>query len=154
MEKKINIKSLKRFQNWMSKWNNPSLGLWDYAAYNSNPDLLLSIISILYPNTIEYENCIILEKSFDKENFASWKKESYTNTQIECVLNHLHIYDLFNNQEEGEEEHCLENLEYLGKIIIKFWKVALTDKYPNKTFEFVFSNEGNDYGPTIYFFQK
>lgn len=151
MKNKFNINSLKLFQKYKSEHGSLNSDLLEYASHNGSFDLLISFIEILYPDVIEYMDCIILKNNFDEVNFNEWMEKLDNNkSQVESLLNHLHLYDLFSMDNDENE---LLNIEYSALMIMKFWKFSLEERYPNKVFEFKFSTEPDDYGPTITFFQ-
>jgi hypothetical protein len=60
------------------------------------------------------------------------------------VLNHLHLWDVF-DAGVGDAE-----LHKLARIIAHSWQAAARAKFPERSFEVSVSSNGEDYGPTVY----
>ena len=67
---------------------------------------------------------------------------------FESVCNHLHIYDVFPNT---HDDTPLEAYEYIAKFVLRSWRAALNEQYPDVQFEFDYQTEPDAYGPTISF---
>jgi hypothetical protein len=120
---------LKDYQAWVKK--DPTITLMLYAQFNATPDLIVAMAKFFYPDFIVYEECIFFQHhSFDVANFNEWKKVLKGDlTQVELVMNHVHIDDLFRNFEKLLSD---QNLFYIGNVLFNTWKTALNVSFPER----------------------
>jgi hypothetical protein len=113
----------------------------------------LAVFSKLFwPDFVEIEGCILLSEHYEAQNFEQWKAElKGERAKIELVLNEVNVYDLFIRP--ADNEPGLDLYEYMAKMLLKSWRCALHDTFPNKHFKFVSADEPDAYGPTLSFYQ-
>ena len=137
-------------QEWKRSAGNQSLTLIDYIASNADVNLTLAITRFLWPKFIEVRGCVLLPWVHNPEVFEQWwTKLEGEQSIIEKTLNHVHLWDIFEvNEEQSNDDTVLEGL---ANLIAKLWRSALVDAFPDRKFLVTASNDKNDYGPTVMF---
>jgi hypothetical protein len=93
-----------------------------------------------------------LERNFDVDVFHLWLSQFEGNTPaVQKMINHTHIYDMFDACTEAVGEEIFEQLAH---AVATSWRIVLNAKCPEIDFVVDVSNTDQDYGPTITFFQK
>lgn len=133
------------------------------ASYGGTPGLLdfvgarvglagaLAVTKVLRPDLIEVRGCVLLRERFDQSNFDEWWRQLGGDVaEIEGVVNHLHLWDLF---EVDDDDVLVESaLEDLALAIASSWRCLLAEVYPDRRFDVrVTTSAEADYGPTISF---
>lgn len=135
--------------------NENEVGFWDYLMYRGNFELAFAFAKLFWPEFIKVDNYILLKEKYEPEHFKMWKQELNNEPHhIEALINHIHIYDLFLNTDNSTNHLPPLLLTQLGQIITHLWKLALKESFPDRKFEVIFTNEPEDYGPTVTFYQK
>jgi len=143
------VEHLPRLSEWQSLVERP-FSLSDLLKQDGNLDLAVAFAQLFWPTFTEIDGCILRKEQYDPDSFQSWMHSTNGDRrQIESVLNHLHIYDLFQN----DREYSLEVYEYVAEILRRTWRAALSEQFPDRRFIFHYATEPDDYGPTIYFWQ-
>ena len=112
----------------------------DWIVSEGNIKFLIAYSLLLWPEFTEYDGCVILKNRFDIQNFENWKNTEYVKTyaQIESVLNHFHILDLFGTDEKRNEINY-EQIVFLGNKLCEIYSAKLKLEYPEKKFTFNFN---------------
>ena len=146
------LHKLPSFSKWANSFGKDhGLTLMDYLAAKGSTDLAIAFSQIFWPEVIKVNGCYLRVQSL--HNWADpipagMKKEERQN--MESLINHLHVYDLFTYEDENIE---LEVDEYLGLIIRSCWAASLKYQIPNINFKVEYWSEPIEYGPTITFWQ-
>lgn len=91
--------------------------------------------------------CVLLEEHYDERNLEGWwHKLEGDGPAIEAVINHLHLWDVFDSGAEGVPNEALMRL---GEILVRTWRCAAAEQFPGRSLRIELSNEADDYGPTI-----
>jgi len=127
-------------KDW-KKENGDSFGIRDWISCEGNVKLGIGFSMIFWPEFIEHEGCVIISNRFSQDNFDNWKSAEYVKNyrQIESVLNHTHILDLFSW--EKQEEMVVEQVKFLGEKMKEMYQAKLKFEFPNKEFEVVFNGK-------------
>ncbi len=125
------------------KLNGDQFSIEDWVVGNGDIKFAIGYSILFWPEFIEYDECVILKSHFDSNNFESWKDTEYviSYAQIETVLNHIHILDLFGSYKKREEVNY-EQILFLGNQICNIYTAKLKLEYPEKNF--IFSFNGNE----------
>ena len=77
------------------------------------------------------------------QNFENWKNTEYVKSyaQIESVLNHIHILDLYETDEKQNEINY-EQIVFLGNKLCEIYSAKLKIDFPER--KFVFKFNGNE----------
>lgn len=113
-----------------------------------HPDTVLTVGRFLLPNFVEYEGGVFLEHKFSEKSFREWMRELNDMAQVENLLNHQHIYDLFIGAEDVSEESFYSAAVMLSQTL----SLALGRCFPEREFQVTLSNSDLDYGPVVSFF--
>jgi hypothetical protein len=115
----------------------PDFDTWSYLNLRADFDLAAAFAKMFWPDFVEVEDCVILQRNYSLEAFAEWM-ERYDGDRraVESMLNHTHIADLFLNSPR-DVTYPDELYEFVAHALIYGWKQALHDKYPEKRFIFM-----------------
>ena len=110
-------------KDWQ-KHNGDKFDVEDWIAIEGNIKLAIGYTSIFWPDFIEYENCVFLKSHFSIENYNEWKNVAYVEyfSQIEYVLNHIHILDLFAEKQGKQLEISKDQIIYLGNVLREIYE--------------------------------
>lgn len=130
----------------LTEWrknNGNEFSIEDWIICEGNVKFLIAYSLLLWPEFIEHDDCVILKNRFDVENFENWKNTEYVKSygQIESVLNHIHILDLFGTDEKRDEVNY-KQIVFLGNKLCEIYSAKLKIDFPEKTFIFEFN--GNE----------
>ncbi len=129
----------------------PSGTVFGYLKYEVGLTNSYVAARLLWPDFVEVRGCVIRQDAYDPVGFEDWwRAESGAVPRIEAVLNHLHLWDLF-DLDSGARDEIDRTLSDLGKVIEKCWRSALLDRFPDRTFRVTFSEDPLEYGPTVTF---
>jgi hypothetical protein len=109
------------------------------------PETAAELAQLLHPVLIEVGGCVLLPWAYEADNFEIWwERLNGDRARIEGVLNHLHLWDVFDADVEGAKLH------ELATIIAESWRAAGRAEFSGRDFEIGVSLGGGDYGPTVY----
>lgn len=125
------------------KYNGVDFSIEDWMVSEGNIRLTIAYSLLFWPEFIEYDGCIILKNKFSAQNFENWKKAGYVKNyaQIESVLNHIHLLDLFGTEEKKDEINY-EQILFLGNKLCEIYTAKLKIDFPEK--KFIFKFNGNE----------
>jgi len=128
--------------NWR-KYNGKHFSIEDWIVCEGNVNFAIAYTFLFWPEFLEYDDCIIFKNHFDKTNFENWKNTDYIKSyaQIESVLNHIHILDLFGTDEK-KDEVTYEQILFLGNKLCEIYSTKLKNEFPEK--KFIFDFNGNE----------
>lgn len=99
---------------------------------------------LLWPPFVEERGCVLLPwVDADVGLDQWWEPLGGDVAQIESMVNHLHLWDLF-------PDGAHETLVVLGETLVQTWSAALEVQFPARRFEVWLRNDEYDYGPTVY----
>jgi hypothetical protein len=111
----------------------------------------VALASIFWPDLVEYRGCVVLAEHFDRVVFETWWRHFHGNIgEIEQMLNHTHVYDLFSGVSASTDPMLYEAV---GRVMRSTWPCKLKAAYPDKEFDFYYGTEPTEYGPTLSFWQ-
>ena len=121
--------------------NREEFSISDWTSIEGNITLAIGYSCLFWPDFIEYDDCVFLKDTFSVENFKDWTKTEYVVhfAQIESVINHIHILDLFTS--EKQDEITYEQIKYLGNKIREIYEVKLISNFPDRKFEVLFNGD-------------
>ena len=138
---------------WMMETGRP--GFWQYLNIVAHEEMAAAFATLFWPEFIEVEGCVLLREHYEAANFASWKDTlKGDRQQIEAMINHVHLCDLFLNNNPLGGSHP-RVLAYLGQTLARSWPHALQETFPEKHFVVDYDEDPdwNYYGPEITFWQ-
>jgi hypothetical protein len=122
-------------------------GEWLYVT--GSIEQALAYAQLFWPPFVVHEDCVLLDRSVD--GYAPWAERLREKADIEAMLNHRHILDLFHDA-VGSEPH--DWLISLGRTLKDCWGAKLRLEFPDRRFEVVFDEtpcaDPVDYQITFY----
>lgn len=75
------------------------------------------------------------------DNYKTWTQTEYIKNygQIERVVNHTHILDLFST--DKRESTNYEQIKFLGNVLCDIYKTKLKAKFPDRNFVVMFNGD-------------
>ncbi len=125
----------------------PKLGWFEYINYYVHPDVVSIVGRLLIPAFIEHEGGVFLHDNFTLSSYSDWKLKLGDVVEVEKVLNHQHVYDLFSTRDEVSET----SFEGVANLMAHTLRLALGFSFPKRRFEVFVSDTDQDYGPTVGF---
>jgi hypothetical protein len=130
-----------------------SISAW--TSNEGNIKLAIGYSFIFWPDFIEHNDCVFIKEGFAVANFENWVRTEYIKqfAQIEKVINHFHIIDLFSS-EESRNQISFAQIKYLGEKLCSIYAVKLKSDFPNRQFKVLFNGneklELDEYELTFY----
>lgn len=148
MKDRMNVTDLPWVKQWQEAFGGTP-GIWDYLAQEGSLTLALAFAALFWPSFVEIQGCVLLCDRYQPKNFQQWWDQLEGRvSQIEAMINHIHLWDLFDPQKETLPESALEELAY---ILATCWECALHHAFPDRVFRVTVSTGDEDYGPTVTF---
>lgn len=154
--KKVNILNplvaLARYNAWKSQWaESCSVDELSYIGSECHPEDFLLFGKLLFPDLIVAGGGVFLANRYDVDVFGCWLQKFHGDVQaVERMINHTHIYDTFDGCSEDIDDRVFTQI---ADMIALSWRLSLSDKFPDKTFNVEVSNSELEYGPVITFYQ-
>jgi hypothetical protein len=126
--------------------------LWQYLSLRGDPELGAVFATLFWPELVEIEDCVLLKEHLAQTNFEEWKEACEGDRGcIEVSVNHIHVWDLFPNADGKDLNDAV--FEYIARVLERCWSCAAKEAFPERTFVVEYSNEPQDYGPTVTLYQ-
>lgn len=144
----------------------PAIAAWVAVAGNSRPLLgyireqvpfphAFAVARLLWPRFIESRGCVFVKDISSVESLDQWWSELGGDIPaVESMLNHLHLWDLFDDSDSdvGEGNAVVEaSLREFAELIAETWRLALSIEFPGRRFVVETSDGPNEYGPSVTF---
>lgn len=140
-----------QFENW-KKTQEESLDGWEYANRNLTLYDVLYLGELLFPRIVEFEECVFLEAHFSENQFRNWHYELKGDlSAVEHMINHVHVYDVFDKAEMDTPEWAFEEV---AQLLFDSWKMWFETKHPALHIEVHRWGSDAEYGPTLSFCRK
>lgn len=125
----------------------PEIAAWDsvesYVTETVSIEAAISLASIITPRLVVARGCLLRETAYDPENLDHWWSALDGNIEaIERMINHLHLWDVFDAKTDAEHEA----LDALAITIANGWRQAAATAWPDRECTIHITD---DYGPTI-----
>ncbi len=103
----------------------------------------------LLPTVVEYRSCLLNENAIDSPHLAEWFEDRFVDAQRECVLNHVHLWDVaVQYSDEAKADGLTQRLRSLLPVLAEFWRWRLSQQTA-LALEVWTSDDPEEYGPTI-----
>lgn len=102
---------LPEFRTW-SQGFQPPAGTFAYISQNVSVAAAAVVTELFFPELVSVRGCVLLVSRYEPSNFEEWWDRAEGNCQsVECAMNHIHLWDLFESTGEAEE-HALVALAH------------------------------------------
>jgi hypothetical protein len=123
-------------------WNNGkgiSLGAWTSCI--ARYDHAIGYATLFWPDFVLYDDCVFLYEP-DPEIYQEWMTGCKGDkSEVERVMNHRHITDMFIN---SEIEPTKEIIMHLGRLLKDMWQCRLQRDFPERCIKVELFDDGND----------
>jgi hypothetical protein len=125
-------------------------GLFDFVSTHASLALALAITRVSWPRFTVVRECVVIAERYDPTTFEQWWVRLDGDVgAIERVVNHLHLWDLFDD--ESDDSRVEQAFREMAQLVAASWRCALESAFPGRKFEVVVSDDPEDYGPTVTF---
>ena len=111
-------------------WNDGAgIPLETWVECEGSYKLAVGYAAALWPEFEAIDKYILIEGR-TKENILGFENQANSTPKgVECVLNHFHLADLHNHDDENLSA---DKLLFLGSIIKEMWEAKLQKQFPNR----------------------
>lgn len=143
---------LARYESWKSEWvNKNNVDELSYLSSKCNPEDVLLSCKLFFPSFFVVGDGVFLESKYDSDIVNRWFDQFDGSLRLtEKMVNHIHLYDVFDGCSEKVDERVFEQL---ADAVAISWRMVLGHKFPKKKFNVEVSNSDQDYGPVVTFYQ-
>ena len=146
----MNLEEIGKYIEWKNKWSKKdNIDLYQYISFNIHPDDILIIGKLLFPETIEIENSILLKENYNYFLYESLKKRYNNSREIESEINKIYLYDLFAHCTDVIDDKLFKNI---GQFIQFSWDIYFKYKFPNKNIVIEYISNPYNYGDVLSFY--
>ncbi|MGH7624992.1 MAG: hypothetical protein ACREOJ_06725 [Gemmatimonadaceae bacterium] len=133
---------------------------WDYTLQNyiesrGSLELAVAFAKLYWPDLVEYRDCILRADGFSADLFETWWQRTDGNrTEIECVLNMLHVREVVPSDTALLPDSVIR---YLGRTIAEMWHTKAQLLFPGRRVIARFEDtaeEDTNSEPTVLLFQQ
>ncbi len=122
---------LPAIRQWVSQYGG-KMGIWDYLSQQGGASLAVACSYLFWPSFIEVNGCVLLEERYEPENFHEWWERLSGNIpEVEDMINHVHLWDIFYLDEDELPDGKLEEL---ACVMAKCWECALSEALATRQF--------------------
>ena len=148
----MNLEEISKYIEWKNKWSKKdNIDLYQYISFNIHPDDILIIGKLLFTETIEIENYILLKENYNYFLYESLKKRYNNSREIESEINKIYLYDLFAHCTDVIDDKLFKNI---GELIQFSWDIYFKYKFPNKNIVIERISNIYNYGDILSFYTK
>lgn len=147
MSRRFELAELPGIKRWLSE---TSESVWGLLGTKGGAELAIAFSSLYWPEFVEVEGCVLLRERYSPSRFQDWWKElAGDRSRIEGVVNHVHLWDLFDLDGTSVPDEAVQDL---AQVLGLTWRCALQHRFPERDFEVnVVLDDSEEYGPTISF---
>jgi hypothetical protein len=131
------LKLIPAFQRWKNGVPNDQKDDWQsYWAYIGRIDTAICLLDILWPEFVQKEGLFLRRSAlpYDWEQFIQQaQRANWSPSEIEYVINHVHITDLFLNDPDRDQIDP-RVFRFLAEEIASMWKCKLNLLFPTEQF--------------------
>ncbi|MDP2715333.1 hypothetical protein [Rheinheimera sp.] len=111
-------------------WNNgKGVDVDAWIGHEGNFNLALGYSTIFWPRFMEFDGYIFREGT-KAENVRGFEAQTHsTRKSVECVINHVHIFDFHNHENDKANA---EKIAYLGNVLKEIYEAKLAWQFPSK----------------------
>lgn len=147
----ITLENIDKYITWKSKWlDKSSIDLFQYISFNMQPDDILIVGKLLFPDIVQVDNCVFLKTNYNREVYESIKVKYGNNHQkIEYEINSIHIYDIFAHSADNVSNRSFNEIA----VLLQFsWKIYFKEILPNKRVIVEHIDNQIEYGSILTFY--
>lgn len=120
----------------LKDWNNgQGIDPLSWVGCSGNFDLAIGYTTLFWPDFVEHDGMVFARHALNEKSLGTIKSclEKFSNdkTQVERLLNHLHLLD---THHVGCPGATPEKLEFLGETLRDMWMAKLTQDFPGVKF--------------------
>jgi hypothetical protein len=128
-------RSLPDFAEWAA-WHSSEVDFPTYLEDHGGWELAVAFADLFWPEFVEVDGFVLRAHAYSSEKLAHWRRDPRLERRdIELVINHLHLGDLFLNAPWHPAYEPL--VPYFARILAGTWAAALAQRFPDRQFEFV-----------------
>ncbi len=138
----LDLNDLPDYRAWRANYD-PKPGIDAYLSEHLSVTAAAFLAQLLAPEFKLVRDCVLVSQRFDQANFDEWwERQKGDVPAIESVVNHLHLWDIF--EPSGDAEN--RALDWLASKVARAWELHAAAQFPDREFTAQVTDE---YGPTI-----
>ena len=115
----------------LAEWGDCDIDIEFWVAGAATYSVAVGLSRLFWPEFLEFEDYILRAHQFSEDAMRSWEEATGGNKiAIEAVLNHVHVTDLFHNDQTGNETQVID----IGRTLQKMWRAKLAVEFPDRKF--------------------
>ena len=124
----------------------------DYVRYVGNvigSQGFYASARVLWPHFKTRHGCVFIDWKYEEENVDMWHKTlAGQQTEIEKVVNHVHVWDLF---DDNKDSRLLIDIAQMMRLC---WLCSAKHSLPDRKVEVDLMVDESEYGPTLTLFTR
>ena len=113
----------------------PEATLEDYAQDRLTPELLLGVLSLVWPDLVVHDGRVFIAQNFSHEALGKWLESDVFRDggmpAVQGVMNHVHVGDFFYWVGPQVSD---ENAGFIARVMAAAWKGRLESAFPEREF--------------------
>jgi hypothetical protein len=124
-------------------WNNGAgIDVESWIASVGNYEQLIAYGKVLWPEFLEYDDCVFFADRFTKDNYRAFMDQTKQNKRaVETVMNHTHIIDICCNAQPRPNR---DMILFVGRLLKDIWQAKLSRDFPKRRITVSFPEEHQD----------
>ncbi len=141
------------YLQWLRDINGRNITPLSYISHKYDLQQVLLLSSLFSPDFVEYKASVFIKYQFSQDGVDDWERRlDGKMSEVQKVMNHLHISQLFVNDDPNEDIN-FELLKMLCDIIAACWRGALLSAYPDRNFSVEAFYDNDDFDPYTTFWE-
>jgi hypothetical protein len=107
----------------------------DYAQERLTPELLLGVLSLLWPDLLVHDGRVFLADTFSVEALSEWLESDlfrdHGMSAVQSVMNHVHVGDFFYRVGPSLSD---EHVDFVARVMAAAWRGRLESTFPDREF--------------------
>lgn len=126
----------------LAEWNNGNgIDVHGYLSCIARYDHAVAYATLFWPDFVLHDDCVFFHPP-DPDTYRNWMTQCKGDrAQVEAVMNHHHIVDIFLN---SEIEPTREAVLHLGRLLKDMWQCRLRASFPERRFKVEFYDDDSD----------
>jgi hypothetical protein len=126
----------------LAEWNTGSgISAQAWIGCIGRFDHAVGYATLFWPDFVVHEDCIFLDAP-EPEHFDRWMRDcGGDKTEVETVVNHRHIVDIFTNSEFAP---TAEMVVHVRQLLKEMWSSKLQRDFPDRRFRIEFYGDGSN----------
>ncbi len=118
-------------RTWASGPDARSPGPWGLLSLSGTLSFAACYASLFWPDLIVFDDQIYLRERYSRINHREWLDQNLTLEQVQRVINHTHLHDLFFNDPHRDSVDPAV-VDYIGTALAACWQAGIASRLPGR----------------------